>query len=315
MSGSAIVVSLLTLLLSGCAQGAGCELVKIAQVPLEARSRAFAVPVTIDGHDLSMLLDTGAARSMLVEATVRRLNIPKDGRTFTVTVGLSGGSPQSDANVSSMLLGGVPLSMDRLPVNTFGGASGVDGVLGLDALRDYDLDIDEPNRTLSLYRVRSCEHADPPWSETAAPIDGVSTLRSWLEVPFEIDGVAGMGTVDTGASYTLITPRMMRRLGLTEQVMAADRPVKVHVIAGDDAPARVHRFKTVRVGPVTVHDASVLVLAREPPALSGGRRFDDAVIGQDLLRNRHVWFSFSTGRLYLSGMDNGNASKSATTGH
>jgi hypothetical protein len=64
--------------------------------------------------------------------------------------------------------------------------------------------------------------------------------------------------------------------------------------------ARVHRFKTVHIGPVTARDVSFFVLVREPPALSGGRQFPDAVIGQDLLRNRRVWFSIATGGLFMS---------------
>jgi hypothetical protein len=260
----------------------------------------FAVPVTIDGHEISMLLDTGGARSMLVETTVQRLKIPQDGRTVTVMVGLGGGSPRPDANVGSVWLGGEPLSIERLPVSTFGGAVGVDGVLGLDLLRNYDLDIDGPGRLLTLYRVRRCDGAEPPWVASAVRIEHVDTLGAWMEVPFEIDGVSGTAAVDTGASFTTITPGMTRRLGLTEQAMSDDRVVRLHVPAGEDTQGRLHRFGTVRIGPVTVHDASILVLTREPPALGGGRRFEDVVIGQDLLRDRRIWFSLRTGRLYLS---------------
>lgn len=310
-----IIGGLLLLMLTACAQGSGCDLVKVTQVPLEARGRLFTVPATIDGHKLSMLMDTGGARSMLDEAVVRRLKIPQDGRTFTVLVGLSGGSPKADANVQTMLLGDVPLSVDRIPVNTFGGTRGIDGILGLDILRDYDLDIDAPNGTLTLYRVRQCEHADPPWSEPAIPVNGVATRASWMEIPFEIDGVTGTGAVDTGASFTAIMPRMMRRLGLTEQAMAGDKTVKLHVIAGEDVQAHVHRFETIKIGPVTAHNTSILVLSREPPALGGGRQFDDGVIGQDLLHTRRVWFSMRTGRLYMSGGGNSTPAERATSGH
>jgi predicted aspartyl protease len=122
----------------------------------------------------------------------------------------------------------------------------------------------------------------------------------WLEMPFEIDGIAGTAVFDTGASSTMITPRLVRRLGLTDQALEHDRIVKLHVIAGDDAQARVHQFQTIQIGPITAHNAAILVLAKEPPALGGGRLFSEAVIGQDFLGNRHVWFSFRTGRLYLS---------------
>jgi predicted aspartyl protease len=299
----------LLLALAGCAQAPGCNLVKVAEVPLQpARGRLFTVPVTINGHNLDMLLDTGASKSMLVDASVRRFGIRQDGRTVTILVGLNGGSLRADANIDSISLGDAPLSVDRMSVNSFNG-SGIDGVLGLDVLKEFDLDIDAPHKTLALYRVRRCDTADPPWSEPAVRIAGTSSVGDWLAMPIEIDGVQGSAIVDTGASYTIVTPRMRRRLGLTEQQLANDRTVTQHVVAGEDSTASIHRFGTIRVGPVAAHNVSILVLTKDPPALAGGRRFSDAMIGQDMLRNRRVWFSFSTGQLYLSrtGGDNAGA--------
>jgi predicted aspartyl protease len=291
---------LLLLALAGCAQGSGCDLVKVAQVPLEPRNRLFVVPVTANGHAIRMLLDTGSEKSLLATATVQRLSMTRDGRTSTILVGMAGGSQRTDANIDSMTLGGVPLSVDRMSVDSLVGYPGIDGILGLDILRDYDLDIDAPDRALTLYRVRRCEHAEPPWDEPATPIAGISTRMGWLEMPFEIDGVEVTAVVDTGASVTTITPRMLRRLGLSEQALASDRGLKLHVVAGDDAQARVHRFQTIRIGPIAAHGASIVVLAKDPPSLGGGRRFGEAAIGEDFLSSRRVWFSFSTGRLYIS---------------
>ena len=299
----------LSLLSLGCQQATtGCDLVKVTEVPLEPKGRVFAVRVTVDQHPLDLELDTGAIKTMLNEATVQRLHIPQDGRTFTVTAGLGGGSLKADAKVDSMLLGNTPLAVDRISVNTY---VGFDGTLGLDALRDFDLDIDGPKQTLTLYRVRDCEQAPPPWQETATGVDGISTRTGWLTMPFEINGIAGTAVVDTGASFTTIMPSMWRRLGISEQDLAKDRPVTLHVVAGADERMRVHRFDTVRIGPATVHNAAIIVQMHDPPALGGGRHFEDGVIGQDLLRNRRLWFSLRTGRLYLSHQE----TDSAATGH
>jgi predicted aspartyl protease len=308
---SRTIAGLLLLVLAGCDQGSGCNLVQVTQVPLEARGRLFAVPVTASGHRLNLLLDTGSERSLLDEAAVRRLSIPQDGRTFSIEVGLGGGSPRADANVEGMLLGDVPLPISRMPVSTVAGVLGVDGILGVDVLRDYDLDLDGPNRTLALYRIRRCDDAAPPWSEPAVRFDDVATGTGLLQVPFEIDGIAAVGTVDTGASVTSITPRLLRRLGVTEQGLANDRSMKLHIVAGEDEQARIHRFRTMRIGPLTLQNVPVLVLTKEPPALGGGRRFSDGLIGQDLLRDRRVWLSIATDRLFMSR----NSSDAPATGH
>jgi predicted aspartyl protease len=298
---------LVLLALAGCEHGSGCDLVKVAQVPLEPRNGLFAVPVTVNGHAISMMLDTGSEKSLLAEAAVLRLNVDRDGRTSTVLVGASGGSIRTDASIDSMLVGGVPLPANRMAVDSLVGYRGIDGILGLDILRDFDLDIDAPNRVLTLYRVRRCERADPPWNEPATPIAGTSTWMGWMEMPFEIDGTEEIGVVDTGASNTMITPRLVQRLGLSDRDLANDRVLKLHVVAGDETQARVHRFRTVRVGPITVHNADIIILAKDLPALGGGRRFREAVIGQDFLGARRVWFSLRTGRLFISRKDSDTA--------
>ena len=267
---------------------------------VELRGRQLAVPVTINGQAVGLLLDTGSEKSFLTEATVERLHIPRDARFNTAIIGIGGGSARVDASVDHMLIGGVPLPVDRISVNSFSGRPRFDGLIGLDILRDFDLDIDTPKRTLTLYRVRVCERADPPWDEPAMPIAGISTETRWLKLPFEIDGVAGTATLDTGASNTMINPRMTRRLNLTDEALGNDRSLQISVVAGESTPARIHHFATLLIGPTTTHDAAIVVLTKAPPALGAGRNFGDGVIGMDFLGRRRVWFSFRTDRVFVS---------------
>jgi hypothetical protein len=132
---SQVLIALFLLVLAGCQQGYGCDVVKVSQVPLEVRGQLFAVPLTLGNHTLNMLLDTGAQRSLLDEATVRRLKIPQDGRTFTVMVGMAGALARADANVEGVLLGDAPLSMSRMPVSARRPGKSR-RMLGLDVLRD-----------------------------------------------------------------------------------------------------------------------------------------------------------------------------------
>src|SRR5271169_882945 len=199
---------LLLLVLASGPSDAACDLVQIARVPLELKNHLFVVPVTLNGHAIGMLLDTGAQKSLLGEAAVQRLNLVRDSRSLTSLMGLSGTSAQPDVRIDSMSIGAAALSVDRLAVNSFGGNQPFDGILGLDILREFDLDIDGPKRVLTLYRIRRCEPSPPPWDEPAAPIAGFSARTGWLKVPFQLNGVAGIGFPDTGASNTMITPQM-----------------------------------------------------------------------------------------------------------
>lgn len=292
--------TLLLLALASCPPDAACDLVRVAQVPLEFANHIFVVPVSVNGQPIGMLLDTGAQKSLLGEAAVQRLHLVRDARSYTSLMGLSGSSAAPDVRIDSMAIGTAALPVDRLSVNSFGGNQPFDGILGLDILRNYDLDIDGPKRVLTLYRVRRCESAEPPWDEPAVPIAEFSTRTGALKLPFRLDGIEGIGFLDTGASNTVITPRMAQRLGLTDQVLANDRTIKLHVIAGDDAPSHVHWFDTIQIGPVVARHPYAYVLAKEPPPLDGDRTFGDGVIGVDFLGSQRLWLSIRTDRLYLA---------------
>lgn len=283
--------------LGGCADDPAPDCSQVIRVPLQPIGRMYTVPVTVDGHDLHLMLDTGDSLTMLSEKAVQQWHIPQSGRTSSASVGMAGGSLRSDADVTSVTIGGVTIPVDHLTVNSWNGS---DGLLGLDILGKYDLDIDGPNRTLGLYPAHCV--AVPPWSPATLVVGTSKTLwihNRWLEMPIEIDGVPSMGIVDTGSSYTTIRAPMMRKLGLTEADLAGDKHFTTHVTAGADPQVYAHKFHTIRLGPVTAHDVAIEVYPGEPPALGGGLRAPGILVGQDLLRDRHVWFSWSTGRLYL----------------
>ena len=54
--------ALLLLLLASCPPGGECNLVRLAEVPLELKSYVLVLPVSINGQAIEMLLDTGAHR-------------------------------------------------------------------------------------------------------------------------------------------------------------------------------------------------------------------------------------------------------------
>ena len=195
---------LLLLLLAGCGQDAGCNLMKVAQVPLEPKGKMLLVSVAINGQTIPMLLDTGNAYSYLNESAVKQANAKKNDSYYSMTISVAGWSMGSVVNINSMSIGDVQLSsVNRLPVTV----SPI-SLLGMGILKDYDLDIDGPNRTLTLYRVRAPQCDTPPWDGDS--ISGASSQWNSLTVPIEINGVAGSGQIDTGSAWTAILPTMWR---------------------------------------------------------------------------------------------------------
>ena len=94
----AMLVLLALLGMAGCASDPGarradgtCPLIRLAEMPLEVRGNMLFVQAKIGEEPVTLLVDTGAERTLLTEAAVDRLRLPRDLQHATRTFGI--GSP------------------------------------------------------------------------------------------------------------------------------------------------------------------------------------------------------------------------------
>jgi hypothetical protein len=194
--------------------------------------------------------------------------------------------------VERLVLGGVHFPVERMAVGNFTLQSNADGLLGADILLAFDMDIDVPGGKLTLYHSRVCPHVRPPWQEAAIEITGVRARKDRLLLPFELDGVAGMALLDTGAQGNVLSVSMAHRMGLTDQELAADPPVR-NTGTGGVVISRLHRFNLLRIGPVAEPAPEIVVL----PSDFG---LGDGLVGEAFLEGRRVWLSFKNRQVFVS---------------
>jgi predicted aspartyl protease len=286
----------LLLLVSACAPNPiNCDVVVVAKMPLEVRNRLLVVPAGIGGKWVTLLVDTGAERTVLSSDAVARLGLTRDEKIVTRSTGMGGVVTANDAIVPGLVLGGVRFPVTRVSVGQFRFGPGLtaDGLLGSDILLAFDLDIDVPDRTLTLYRPRQCPDDTPPWHEPFARVAGVKALRDRLLIPLQLDNVEGMGILDTGAQATTIGVRMAKRLGLTPEAMAGDPIVQHHGAGPGSQEARLHRFGLLQIGPAAAVDPILSVL----PVDAG---VGDALVGEDFIDGRRIWLSFSSRDVFIA---------------
>lgn len=295
---------LLLLLLAACGgEGIDCEVRAIAKVPMAVRERLLVVPVGIDGKWVTLLVDTGAERTAISEQAAIRLGLKRDTKGApTRSVGLGGTVTSQDALVPGLVLGGVRFPVDRVAVGKFqlGSEVAADGLLGSDVLLAHDLDIDIPGRQLTIYHARKCPDVRPPWNEPAEPILGVRALRDRLLVPFDLDGVQGLGILDTGAQQTTIGANMAARVGVTAETMAHD-PIVTHQGAGPGTQeGRLHQFRTLTIGRTARNLPRLSVLPRD--AVLG-----DGLVGEEFIDGRRIWVSFPSRSVFIAPAQGGQA--------
>ena len=306
-----MLVLLALLGMAGCTSDPGarradgtCPLIRLAEMPLDVRGDMLFAQAKIDEEPVTLLVDTGAERTLLTESVVDRLRLPRDQQHSTRTLGIGSPTAAWDARLpNGIVLGATHFPVDSVTVGHFaihevaGGSA--DGLLGADILLAFDIDLDLPAHRITLYRARrECPDAKPPWNEPYVAVAGVGTRRNRLLVPFELDGVGGMAVLDTGAQLSSISQRMAERIGVAENAMATDRTVMAHGAAPDEVAVRIHRFREFRVGPAVMHAPALPVV----PTVGG---MGDALVGADFLQGRRVWLSFSTQKISVTPLETG----------
>ncbi|HVB69454.1 MAG TPA: retropepsin-like aspartic protease [Acetobacteraceae bacterium] len=280
----------------GGGSGPGCALSRVAIVPVTAYDGLLFVTAHVDGKPVRLVLDTGAQRSLLTEATVRRLGLPADRDHGTRTWGIGGPTTSFDAVVRRFTLAGVAFTMPRITVGRFRLAAlrgGADGMLGADVLTLFGIDLDAAAGRMVLYRDPACRLSRPPWDGPAVDLPGVQAGGNRLRLPIAVNGTQGMATLDTGAQTTAIGLGLALRAGVTPSALAADR----YALARGAAPAAVHvrlqQFRSLQVGPW---------LARDPvlPIIPLPAGVGDGLVGEDFLLHRRVWLSFAAPQVFVA---------------
>ena len=290
---------LLLIVLAGCeaAPVIDCERTMIAQMPLEVHDHLLVVLAGINGKWVHLVVDSGAERTTIADATADRLGLQHDPRYVNHAMGIGGATTTTDVTIDRLVLGGVHFPVNRISVNPFtlqtNRGLSADGLLGADILLAFDMDIDVPDGKLTLYRSRICPNTQPPWPEPPFEIAGVRARKDRLLMPFELDNVAGMAIIDTGAQRNVVGVDMARRLGLTDQTMAGDPMVRQHGVGPADAMSHMHKFKLLRIGPV-VQEAPIITVLQSDFGVG------DALIGEEFLEGRRVWLSFRNRQVFVS---------------
>jgi hypothetical protein len=297
-----ILLLLASLLLPAAARSA-CVVDNKATVALDVVGGTITVPVEINGTVATMILDTGAQRSILTEAAAHRLNVARDEWVGTTMSGIGGIESRPNADPRSLTLGGVPLVRRTLSHDTsltvgviprtHIGDLVIDGALGRDFLAPFDLDLDVPDRRLTLYRVQGCTGRFLPWQSgyTAVPVNLLD--QDALIVPVTLDGTPLRALLDTGASASLVAAPGLFRLGLQPGGFANDPADQVSGVGSRVVTMYRHTFRSLQVGGQATRAPVVWAASIHLTPIV------DMLLGADWLAERRIWISYATRQLFV----------------
>lgn len=287
------------LLLQGCAPpgGLSCGIRPQAEIPLRMVENIPLVDVRLNGAPATMVLDSGAERTVLTEAAARRVGLEFDPRNILRGAGAGGIVTSFAARVRRMEMAGLsipdhPVLATPHPLGAVGGTP-IDGLLPALVLSAFDVDLDLPGRKVTLYGGTVCgDTVIPPWSEpfVSLPADFSTPPRVHLRV--RAGGAELRALLDTGAQGITMTTRAANAAGVGAAEIAAGQPVMVRGVGPQLVPARFVRVPEMQIGPETGRNARVIVTD------SGMDRID-MILGMDYLAPRRLWISYARQQAFI----------------
>jgi hypothetical protein len=192
------------------------------------------------------------------------------------------------------------------------------GLMGQNLLNKIDLEIDNANRTVSLFSQDHCDGDGVHWADEAVVLefkqpdagslrgsrttvdDGKSANK--YDVPivwaqFEGRNVAVL--FDTGATNTSMDLDLARNIfGIDEKSPGVKEEGVAYVANGGTVKTYSYTFKKLAVAGVTFENVPVLL-----------SQFDgdkDVLLGMHELRHLHLYIAYKEGRIYITAADTGN---------
>jgi predicted aspartyl protease len=293
-------------------------------LPVRVTPTRLLLDANFNGQPAEVIVDTGAATSLVFTDAARRLGLSaSDAYGSGTAYGAGGGFAVKKVHVQDFQLGGAHVKDVSFWTGgrTIGGAA---MLLGQDVLRNWDVEYDLQHGAMRLFHPMDCHGDDVAyWAKAYAKADmhHGGTSVDMINLDILLNGAKIAAMLDTGAPFTVITPSAAQRAGVTAQfsALAKDRVggLGQHFAAGGLATVDSFGLGAETVKNVTVRVADMF--AENTAETTGhftGERVDmpDMLIGLDFVRahrimiapdQKAVYFTYAGGPIFdaVSGVD------------
>jgi predicted aspartyl protease len=276
---------------------AECKLSLAATVPIDPADIHVKVPVTVNGQRHIFAVDTGAFTSAVSQAVVTEQNIK--------IYGIRGGMQIQDigrkhaeryATLDEFVLGNQRAQSARMMVME---AAGVDGLIGPDYLRNYDLDFDFATNTLNLFRHHPCSGRAVYWTDDYFVVPMDVTDQGHIRVDVLLDGKPIRAMIDTGAPFTLIGQETAQNDFHVDMGQANVEGVGADTLYGMNGGtlnAVTRRFTGLQIGGIGIKNP-ILAISTERDFKSD---YTSLLLGMRELRHLHLYIAYQERKLYFS---------------
>jgi len=270
-----------------------CHLQLAASLPITLNVYGHVtVPAVVGTSPVQLTLDTGSPISGLTELAAKRLALEPEPIGNSVGLTFYGGVPITHfVPIKDFRLGAMRApnsSFVIVPLNWLES----DGLLGADFIKQFDVDIDYAAGRLNLILPHRCPGRVAYWTADPSAVAIIPFTQKAIDphiwVHVALDGHDMRAIVDTGASVTTMNlDTATEWFGLNEKSPGLET-------LGPDRYN--YRFKALTLEGVTVNNP---LFHLRPQSSS---HFDNyvAILGNDVLRQLHVYIAYKEHKLYVT---------------
>lgn len=196
-----------------------CQLKQYASLDLAVLRNGFlAVPVTIQGFPVAMILNTANPFSSVTESAASRLALQLIRLPSGAKVRSGVKAIEKMATTKEFSVGGVQFKSAEFVVisdDTFDPHQGdlqLIGILGMDVLGHFDIELDVSNRKMNLFSQDHCPGHAVYWSNSYDSVPIRFGELGELYFPMELEGKKIETTLATGNQTTSLSTDVTRKL-------------------------------------------------------------------------------------------------------
>jgi predicted aspartyl protease len=270
------------------AHAAECAPARLASVKTASLPDGrITVPVTVEGHPLSFLLDTGGVSTTVKWDAAKQASLPvRQANRPLMGVGgsmLNFTLAGQNFSLGELRVANKPIYVESRPLPD------ADGTLGPDILNEYDVEIDLAEGSLSLFSSGYC--APPEWTPAGSAVLAVDVAPGGhVRFPVKVDGATVIAVLDTGSTITIMGMQTAALLGIYPTSPGLQ-------LLRDTGRYRIYAypFHTLEIGGVAVKGPRIAI------ATDGFIPSSDLVLGMDVLHQMHLAIAYGSRRLYVTG--------------
>ena len=296
--------------LDAAATTSGCKMARIADLPVRVVHNKLIVDGAINGRYVGILLDTGAAITMIPRPTADRLGLSRQTARGYRMFGIGGETDAESAVVDEFRIGQASVKGRRFLVageRELGDEVGV--ILGEDFFHELEVEFDLAHNAVRLFQSKDCDATSLAyWATSGAgetEIEAINATGPRIIVSVQINGKPVRALLDSGAGVSVLDRPEAARLGIASgRVVGSGRGLGPKSIDFAIGP-----LETFVIGDEIIRDTAIDLadLSRSSSYTPAGsllpRKLEGSaamLLGADFLRAHRVLVAHSQRKMYFT---------------